>query len=1128
MIELPFDEADIQRCLPDTYARRGQAYQRDGRVRELRIAEDGMRLAAAVQGSRSRPYRVEIRIGGDGRGRVSLDSRCTCPLGFNCKHVAAVLFQAIRDTPIPVPLRPGRSPAPEPAANWPAPPRRRTSVPQPAPDPLAGPVGAWLDDLAHAVAPPVPEGLAGGERLVYRLDVIERGLQAVLALGAQVVRPLKSGGYGQGREWNPDNLATSSARFVSAEDHAIGRLLATSAYSFPAGLSSDPDIADLLLRRLIATGRCHWRSKENPPLSQGQARPGRLGWHLTVDGRQVPRLEAGDEGLVALPGAAPWYVDPERHEAGPLDCGLPIRLVRALLHAPPVAPEQAARLGAALAERLPGVAIPPPRPDIVEEIRDAPPTPHLRLVTVELPVPRYSWYRNADMDTRSDLALLRFDYAGTLVAPAVAPPELRSVLGHRVVVRRRHPKIEKAAFARLLALGLEAAVPVGEIDAAAGSAFALAAGETGWPRFLHREVPALRAEGWRVEIDPEFRHRLIDATGEWQAELTETGGGWWFSLDLGIEVEGERLALLPVLVSALARLRDPGAPGAIEQLAVDGTVYGRLPDGRAVALPLDRVRAILATLVELYDGSALNGDGTLQLSLGAAAGFAAVEMATQMRWLGGERLRSLAERLAGFAGVAPVAAPEGLRAELRPYQRDGLSWLQFLGGYGLGGILADDMGLGKTVQALAHLLAEKRAGRLDRPALVLCPTSVVPNWQAEAERFAPELKVLALRGPDRAARFGDIAGADLVISTYPLLIRDADTLVDQDWHVVILDEAQAIKNPQAKVTQLACRLKARHRLCLTGTPIENHLGELWSHVAFLMPGLLGDHRRFTRLFRTPIEKKGDAERGALLSARLRPFVLRRTKAEVASELPPKTEIVRRVELGGEQRDLYETLRLAMHDKVRQAVAMRGLARSRIIILDALLKLRQACCDPRLVKLAAARKVRASAKLDDLFDMLGELVAEGRRVLVFSQFTSMLDLIMPRLDEAAIPFVELRGDTVDRAAPVRRFQAGEVPVFLISLKAGGTGLNLTAADTVIHYDPWWNPAVEAQATDRAYRIGQDKPVFVYKLIATGTVEERILDLQERKRGLAEVLFDPERRGSIDIDAAELELLFQPMA
>jgi SNF2 family DNA or RNA helicase len=450
--------------------------------------------------------------------------------------------------------------------------------------------------------------------------------------------------------------------------------------------------------------------------------------------------------------------------------------------------------------------------------------------------------------------------------------------------------------------------------------------------------------------------------------------------------------------------------------------------------------------------------------------------------------------------------------------------MRFLGETGLGGVLADDMGLGKTVQTLAHVLAEKLDGRGDRPSLVVAPTSLMANWRMEADRFAPALKVLTLHGPDRRARFDAVPGHDLVLSTYALLPRDRDVLLAQPWHAVIVDEAQNVKNPDTNAARILRQLEARQRFCLTGTPVENHLGELWALMDFLNPGLLDDRRHFARAFRVPIEKNDDAGRRQALARRVRPFLLRRTKAEVAAELPPKTEIIEHIEMEAGQSAIYEAVRLTMHRKVREAVAAKGLDRSRIIILDALLKLRQVCCDPRLVKLPSVKKSgAASAKLGRLMEMLEELVEEGRRVLLFSQFTSMLALVEERLTAAGIAFVKITGDVRDRATPVKRFQVGEVPVFLISLKAGGTGLNLTAADTVILYDPWWNPAVEAQAIDRSHRIGQDKPVFVHRLVTLKTIEEKMLELQRRKGALAEGLFDPKAGGPLNATADDIELL-----
>jgi SNF2 family DNA or RNA helicase len=425
--------------------------------------------------------------------------------------------------------------------------------------------------------------------------------------------------------------------------------------------------------------------------------------------------------------------------------------------------------------------------------------------------------------------------------------------------------------------------------------------------------------------------------------------------------------------------------------------------------------------------------------------------------------------------------------------------------YQLAGILADDMGLGKTLQTLAHIQIEKDAGRLTQPALIIAPVSLMGNWRREAERFCPDLRCLVIHGKDRHEVAGSMMDFDLVIAPYSLLHRDRDRWLQAQWHLLVLDEAQNIKNANTHAAQVAGELKTRHRLCLSGTPMENHLGELWSLFHFLMPGFLGSQKRFGELFRNPIEKQGNPQAMQQLRARITPFMLRRTKALVAHELPPKIETVMRVELSGKQADLYETIRLGMEKTVREALDTKGLAKSQITILDALLKLRQVCCDPHLLKLDAAKKVTTSAKLDQLMAMLPEMLSEGRRILLFSQFTTMLSLIEAELKKRDIPWVKLTGQSQKRDQLITRFTSGEVPLFLISLKAGGTGLNLPQADTVIHFDPWWNPAVETQATDRAHRIGQTQSVWVVKLVAQGTIEERILALQDRKAALAESMY-----------------------
>ncbi|MBC7621432.1 MAG: DEAD/DEAH box helicase, partial [Candidatus Saccharibacteria bacterium] len=524
-----------------------------------------------------------------------------------------------------------------------------------------------------------------------------------------------------------------------------------------------------------------------------------------------------------------------------------------------------------------------------------------------------------------------------------------------------------------------------------------------------------------------------------------------------------------------------------------------------IRLSTDALRPWMAALLELVGDRTHDFSGdTLKLSrldamrTTASLGEGAV-------WDGALALREMVQGLSGRTALPEVAVPAGMNATLRPYQQQGLNWLQFLRTHALSGILADDMGLGKTLQTLAHIQVEKDAGRLTHPALIIAPVSLMGNWRKEAERFCPGLRALVIHGKDRHEVADSMAEFDVVIAPYSLLQRDKDRWLEARWHIVVLDEAQNIKNASTHAAQVAGQLQTTHRLCLSGTPMENHLGEIWSLFHFLMPGFLGSQKRFTELFRTPIEKQGNSERLQQLRARITPFMLRRTKALVATELPPKVEIIQRVALTGKQADLYETIRLGMEKTVREALSSKGLAKSQITILDALLKLRQVCCDPQLLKLPAAQKVKTSAKLEHLMELLPEMVAEGRRILLFSQFTSMLTLIEAELKARGIAWVKLTGASQNRDALIEQFTSGQVPVFLISLKAGGVGLNLPQADTVIHYDPWWNPAAENQATDRAHRIGQTHTVFVHKLVAQGTIEERILDLQARKAALAEGMY-----------------------
>jgi SNF2 family DNA or RNA helicase len=459
-------------------------------------------------------------------------------------------------------------------------------------------------------------------------------------------------------------------------------------------------------------------------------------------------------------------------------------------------------------------------------------------------------------------------------------------------------------------------------------------------------------------------------------------------------------------------------------------------------------------------------------------------------------IHELRERVAAFAGLPRVALPRGVEAELRPYQHEGLDFLAHTASLGLGAVLADDMGLGKTVQALAWLVWLGEREPKGGPSLVVCPASVLHNWERESRRFTPGLRVLLLSaGSGRHALRREIARHDLVVTNYALMRRDLDELAKLEWRAVILDEAQNVKNPDAAVSRAARTLRARHRLALTGTPLENRALDLWSIMAFVNPGYLGTRASFERRFDRP---DAPAHARRLLSAKLRPVLLRRLKHQVAPELPPRIEERRDCEMTSGQRKLYLAELATARSAMTQFAAAGGIERNKISILAVLTRLRQVCCHPALI---GGRPDVGSGKFEALFELLEPLLAEGHKVLVFSQFVECLKLISAEMRERGIAQHMLTGQTTKRAEVVAAFESAPEPcAFLISLRAGGTGLNLTAANYVVLFDPWWNPAVEAQAIDRTHRIGQDRTVIAYRMLTEGSIEERIWDLQQRKAAL----------------------------
>lgn len=891
----------------------------------------------------------------------------------------------------------------------------------------------------------------------------------------------------------------------SACAFALRRASIASAFEFPRyvdrldreilpalpAMATDTVGADVLLR-VIGTGRAFLESLGGAPLRVGPSRGVTLVWKTLAGGDQVLGWE-GDPGVAVLLGLEPpLYVDSRAGVVGCVELTCAVSLARELAELGAVAPERVDEVNARIAAAAGGMSF--PRLRAVAPIADS-----LRSVTPRVVL------------AVDEQTLLYFVYNGTAVdSRRLGDGDgLVRVMAGTVLYEIPRDLVAESLFRSQLG------------DAPSGRA--------AWLGFMMERVPALRSLGWDVVVEDGFPYRIV-AASQWYGDLgADQRQAAWFNLRLGVMVDGQPVNLLPALTRYLKSSLEGDADA--DGCRVGEHWFVRLDDGRHLPIEIERIQRIANTLVELLERDGLNDEQALSLprSQGGRLAQLTVDLNGPVLSSQDSSLTALIEDLRNFSGIQALQPPPSFHGTLRHYQQEGLGWLQFLRRFRLGGVLADDMGLGKTVQTIAHIALEIESGRLTKPVLIVAPVSALGNWKQELTRFAPGLSVYTWHGAQRRKSLYRLNGMQVIITAYPLLLIDSEILIARDFGLVILDEAQMIKNPASKVSQMARALRADCRLCLSGTPVENHLGELWSLFDFLQPGLLGDERHFQRLYRTPIEKNGDRARAAALSSRLAPFLLRRTKDAVAKELPPKVEIVESITLDEKQRDFYDGVRLAMHQRILEVVREQGLARSQITILDALLKLRQVCCDPRLVRGrqdGEPQETVPSAKLEWLSTVLPELIAEGRRILLFSQFTSMLRLIEAAVTALGIPYCLLTGETTNRTEVVQRFQSGEVPLFLISLKAGGTALNLTAADTVIHYDPWWNPAVEAQATDRAHRIGQTKSVFVYKLIAQDTVEERMLQLQADKRVLADHLYTQKSASPTALGVEDLEMLLAP--
>ncbi len=1087
---------------------------------EIKPIGDYWQLQAAVQGSQRWPYQVSIELSFKPNGEVAnWDSDCSCPVGYQCKHGVAVLLKAAQQ---------GRrlmDPAAARGAQAPA---------APTPEQVEA---AHQAALARAAEQARRQGAPGAidsstpfvhEQYLYLLSVAgAKGRTPELQMDVVVSYPKVHGGWAKPKALRiPPTRGQTAFDQATEIDQEVLQLLRTLpsgssgyySYNYKAKVTLHGKLGLMALQQAASTGRLlleNGKGLPGAPVQWGPPQGLRWEWHeVSSPGADEPawvlRARLANAGAQLCLNTPPLYLDAASGQCGLVQAdGVPTAQLAVLLKAPPLQPSALKTHQLALLQQL-GRVPPPPVLEQLATLQGITPRACLHLAPVPAP----------DTPAKGLLqAQLSFDYAGHRGWWAGQGSTVLVDDAQGRLLLQRDTEAELDAITRLAQLGLRAAAP-GQFGIPGE------ASQQSWLQWADAGFTVFKAAGFEVTLDDALTHWIshadaldvkLQGQGEPDepharhagAEADEGDDGAtspWFELSLGMEINGVRHNILPWLPTLIAQAAtspvdpDTGLPHIPPFIFLPNTAGPGF-----IRLPTDALKPWMAALLELvgdrshdFSGDSLKLSRLDAMRTTASLGEGAV-------WDGAQALRKMIKQLSGHTELPVVPVPASVQASLRPYQQQGVNWLQFLRQYSLGGILADDMGLGKTLQTLVHIQLEKDAGRLTYPALIVAPVSLMGNWQREAARFCPDLRSLVLHGKDRHELADSVHDHDIVITPYSLLERDRERWLKTQWHLVVLDEAQNIKNASTQAAQVASQLRARQRLCLSGTPMENHLGEIWSLFHFLMPGFLGSQKKFQDLFRTPIEKQGNPERLHQLRSRVTPFMLRRTKAVVAGELPPKIETVMRVELTGKQADLYETIRLGMEKSVREALDTKGMAKSQITILDALLKLRQVCCDPHLVALAAAKKVTASAKLDRLMEMLPEMLAEGRRILLFSQFTSMLKLIEAELEKRNIAWVKLTGQSQKRDALIEQFTSGAVPLFLISLKAGGVGLNLPQADTVIHYDPWWNPAVENQATDRAHRIGQTQSVWVVKLVAQGTIEERILGLQERKAALAESMY-----------------------
>lgn len=868
-----------------------------------------------------------------------------------------------------------------------------------------------------------------------------------------------------------------------------------------------------LLKTLIERGRALYRGVPEdsvpPRLTFGNGRSISPRWEVTdaLTCRLDPGLEMKPgERLLNLPWA--WLFDPSTASVSPLD-GMSSTQIHRLQHAPEIPRQQISLFNAAM-QRHAGIPIPAPEefPDPIEE-RIAPRALVVLSAPNKTPVMHQTGYAFNSWTNYGKVPIVGevfFRYGKGRVSADNTQTQ-------RIIVRKDEQLIayprDTASESTLLKSIQSAGLKKETLNTGIKRQI--------WvqPEALGREaislVQTLSAKGIQVELSPSIGIHCIEDAGDQIYGGVEEGAGGRYFIDAGVIVEGRRISLTDLACAAMADPEFSLSPDPEH----DADRRLLVPSGETtlVSLPHARVREVIGPffdfLVAMQNGTqgvSKDRQGRLTISRAAliAQAFSTRTGPFILGWDGMQPVRDAVQRLR-IEGIADVpVTPEGFNGELYDYQQVGVKWLNVLCELGLGGVLADDMGLGKSVQILAHILM-RRTKRTEAPVLVIAPPVVVKAWE-DKFHFTPGLRMLVLKGQQRKLLMDQISEADIVFTNYNLMRNDIEILAQQSFSLVVFDEAQNLKTLNTVSHMVAARLKAEQVVMVSGRPIENNLAELYSQFMLALPGLLGEPRDFTRNFRTPIEKRADADARIRLKERITPFLLRRPKDQVAASLPPKTVILRTVAMEAAQRRLYNSIMLLMNREVWATVEKKGLQSSGIEILAAIRQLQQVCCHPRLLKGGKGDGCTTSGKLDYLMEQIEELLDEGRRILVYSHFVEYLTIISETLNARGVQHLMFTGKNRDKDKTRDQFQSGAYPVMLVSLKAGGVGLDFTAADTVLLASPWWNPGAEDQAVDRAHRIGQTRPVFVYKYIAENSIETSILQMQGKKAALASSILD----------------------